>query len=230
MPPELPTGAQHGLGPKMASVDGNQRLETDSMTAREIAHDLNNQILITSFNCEELMTRLPEGDPHRPFVEAIIKANGRMAELTRQLQPHRLSPPVSGETRPPSPAEKTILLVEDEVVIQRFMKTCLESQGYTILEAGHGPEAIATALRYQGLIHLVITDVRLPEMDGFAVVDALRQQRPELPALFISGNTLSDQDVGSSDSNSTYLWKPFKSSELLQKIRAALDGQFQTLK
>ncbi len=229
MPPELPTGAQNGLRTEMASTDGNQRLETGSVTVREIAHDLNNQILIMSFNCEELMTRLPDGDPHRPFVEAIIKANGRMAELTRQLLPHRTSSPVSGETRPPSPAEKTILLVEDEVVIQRFMKTCLESQGYTILEAGHGPGAIATALRYQGLIHLVITDVRLPEMDGFAVVDALRQQRPELPALFISGNSLNDQDVGSRYSNSTFLWKPFKSSELLQKVRAALEGQFQTL-
>lgn len=148
------------------------------------------------------------------------------------MQPQGSPSQISGEipAGPHSPAAKTILLVEDEVVIRRFMNSCLVSQGYTILEAGHGPEAIATALRYPDKIHLVITDVRLPEMDGFEVVDALRQQRPELPALFISGNSLSDREVGPPNSNSTFLWKPFKSSELLQKARTALDGQLQTHK
>ena len=223
---------QNTLSPETESENGDRRLEAGSAKVREIAHDLNNQVLVMSFNCEQLMTRLTEGDPNRQFVEAIIKASGRVAELTRQMQPQGSPSQISREIpeRPHSPAAKTILLVEDEVVIRRFMKSCLESQGYTILEAGHGPEAIATALRYQGTIHLVITDVRLPEMDGFAVVDALRQQRPELPALFISGNSLSNQDVGTPHSNSTFLWKPFKSSELLQKARTMLEGQFQTLK
>ncbi len=229
---ESPSCVQNTLSPEMESVNGDQRLETGSVTVREIAHNLNNQVLVMSFNCEQLMTRLSEGDPNRQFVEAIIKASGRVAELTRQMQPQGSPSQPSGEipARPHSPAAKTILLVEDEVVIRRFMKSCLVSQGYTILEAGHGPEAIATALRYPDTIHLVITDVRLPEMDGFEVVDALRQQRPELPALFISGNSLSDHEVGLPHSNCAYLWKPFKSSELLQKARTALDGQLQTHK
>lgn len=220
------------LSPETESVNNNQRLETGWVKVREIAHDLNNQVLVMSFNCEQLMTRLSEGDPNRQYVEAIIKASGRVAELTRQMQPQGSPSQISGEipARPQSPAAKTILLVEDEVVIRQFMNCCLKSQGYTVLEAGHGPEAIATALRYPDSIDLVITDVRLPEMDGFAVVDALRQHRPGLPALFISGNSLSDHEAGHPHSNSTFLWKPFKSSELLQKARTALDGQLQTHK
>ncbi|MFO1041245.1 MAG: response regulator [Planctomycetaceae bacterium] len=208
----------------MESGNSDLPLKDDNLSIREIAHGLNNQVLVISCHCDQLLTRLSQEDPNRESVEAIIQACGRVADLVRGLQPASSVLNVLDEFRPDPRADalQTILLVEDEETIRRFMVSCLEAQGFTILEAAHGPEAIATALRYRGTIHLVITDVRLPEMDGFAVVDALRQHRPGLRAVFISGDAIGNRESGSPYSNNDFLWKPFKSSGLLQKVRDAL--------
>ncbi len=204
----------------MESGNSDLPLKDDNLSIREIAHGLNNQVLVISCHCDQLLTRLSQEDPNRESVEAIIQACGRVADLVRGLQPASSALNDLDEVRPDAPvnASQTILLIEDEAVIRRFMVSCLEMHGFKILEAAHGPEAIATAVRYPEIIHLVITDVRLPEMDGFEVVEALRKQRPCLPALFMSGNAVKNSPCSSSD----FLWKPFKSSDLLQKVRTTL--------
>jgi CheY-like chemotaxis protein len=82
---------------------------------------------------------------------------------------------------------ETILLVEDEDAIRRLTARFLQQLGYRVLSARRGLEAVAVAAGHRGVIHLVLTDIRMPELTGPELVERLRMERPGLPALFMSG-------------------------------------------
>ncbi len=120
----------------------------------------------------------------------------------------------------------TILIVDDEPPIRRFLRTALDSQGYRVIEADSGEAALAELGRNR--IDLLILDLGLPGMDGFSVIERLRGQGSALPIIVLSSRTdekgkVEALDLGADD----YLTKPFGIEELLARVRAALRHRLQ---
>jgi two-component system cell cycle sensor histidine kinase/response regulator CckA len=129
-------------------------------------------------------------------------------------------PALSGSIR----GNETILLVEDEDALRRLARRILERHGYHVVESRNGREALEQATAYEGAIHLVLTDVIMPEMSGRVLVERLRAVRPTTAVLYMSGYT--DDDVlrrGLFDPGSRFVQKPFVPEELLRVVREMLD-------
>ncbi|MBI3651160.1 MAG: response regulator [Acidobacteria bacterium] len=125
--------------------------------------------------------------------------------------------------------KETILLVEDEEVVRRLAHEVLKGQGYKVLVAACGDEAISLCNQYQDSIHLLVTDVVMPQMSGAQVREHISRKCPHIRVLFMSG--YMDQAItynGIVDSVSAFIQKPFTPSALLQKIRAVLDAGCST--
>ena len=119
---------------------------------------------------------------------------------------------------------ETILLVEDEEALRRAAVEFLGMRGYTVLEAKNGLDALSIAKQHGTLIHLVATDVVMPQMSGGEFARELEKFRPETKVLFVSGypgQTVVDHKVVDVDSN--FLQKPFTLKQLAQKVRTVLD-------
>ncbi|HOW96471.1 MAG TPA: CHASE4 domain-containing protein [Kiritimatiellia bacterium] len=119
---------------------------------------------------------------------------------------------------------ETILLVEDELPILKLGEKILKKAGYTVLAARAPGEAMALAAGHPGRIHLLITDVVMPTMNGKDLRDKLAETRPDMKALYISGYTA---DVigqhGVLDEGIQFLQKPFTGRTLNAKVREVLD-------
>jgi two-component system, cell cycle sensor histidine kinase and response regulator CckA len=123
---------------------------------------------------------------------------------------------------------ETILLVEDESAVRRATAEFLNRQGYTVLEAKDGMDALNVARNYTPAIHLALTDVVMPNVSGGELARQLAGVRPETRLLFVSGyagKTVLDHDVFDVETN--FLQKPFTLKQLSSKIREALDHQVQ---
>jgi PAS domain S-box-containing protein len=134
----------------------------------------------------------------------------------------------ASESRVASPTaergSETILLVEDEDAVRRLTSRILEKQGYRVMAAQHGREAMELASRESGHIDLVLTDVVMPGMNGRGLVERLTGIRPRIKSLYMSGYT--DDDIirrGFIEPSKSFLQKPFTSDALLQTVRKVLD-------
>jgi DNA-binding NtrC family response regulator len=115
-------------------------------------------------------------------------------------------------------------VVDDEEALQLLMSRVLERFGYSVLVAGDGKSASELAGGYEGPIHVMITDLMLPEMTGLDLAERLAGSRPEMKVLYISG--YDDLDVvrpGALKPGMAFLKKPFTPSALVRKLRHALD-------
>jgi len=119
---------------------------------------------------------------------------------------------------------ETVLLAEDELAIRQLGSRVLSQLGYEVLAAGRGDEALEIAASHPGEIHLLLSDVVMPEMNGIELWERLRVERPTLPALFISG-WASGAVVkhGILDGQVPFLQKPFTVHQLAVKVRDVLD-------
>jgi PAS domain S-box-containing protein len=134
--------------------------------------------------------------------------------------------PLEEANRLPIPAERgveTILLVEDQKAVRGFTKAALEKSGYHVIEASSGDDALAIAQQHPGPIHLLLTDVVMPGMNGRELSEHLKELRPNLKVLFVSGYSA---DViahrGVVERGVALLSKPFSSAELAAKVREVL--------
>ena len=100
-----------------------------------------------------------------------------------------------------------------------LIKTFLEQQGYSVLAAQNGLEALSLVAGYSGTIHLLVTDVVMPDIRGTEVAERLLQCRSNMDVIYISGYL--DQEI--TDSAAVFLQKPFGMQELGAKIRNILD-------
>ena len=138
----------------------------------------------------------------------------------------RLLLPVSASSQAvtPEPAPvggTTVLLVEDEVALRKLVVMMLEDDGYTVLQAGNGMEAIAAAERSQSPIDLLITDVVMPNLSGPELAQRLQALRPGVQVLFMSGyNDSRLISRGIAEGNVNLLVKPFTPDELIAQVRA----------
>ncbi len=123
----------------------------------------------------------------------------------------------------PRIVRETILLVEDENAVRRLLRRLLEREGYVVLEARHGVDALQLWHEHAGVIDAVLTDLRMREMSGSALAQRLRADDASLPIVFMSGYADSDaSDPGIC--NGSYLAKPFSKAQLLSMIATVLDG------
>jgi two-component system cell cycle sensor histidine kinase/response regulator CckA len=116
---------------------------------------------------------------------------------------------------------ETILLVEDAEALRELTRSLLAANGYTVLEAGHPEQAVEIAREYDGPIHLLLTDMVMPGMNGRALAEKLVSMRPEMKVVFMSGYT-GFTHSGLIDSELILLAKPFTKDILLRKLHEAL--------
>lgn len=120
---------------------------------------------------------------------------------------------------------ETVLIVEDEHLVRKLMRTILESRGYFVLDAPGGEEAFHVCRSYQGPIHLLVTDVVMPKMKGKEVADRLLSIYPEMKVLFVSGYTADMIDQhGVLETGIQFLQKPFSPLHLGNRVRELLDS------
>ncbi|HEY4001964.1 MAG TPA: response regulator [Candidatus Xenobia bacterium] len=118
---------------------------------------------------------------------------------------------------------ETILLVEDDEEVRRLATTVLQRNGYQVLGAAQGQEALALARHHAGPIHLLMADLVMPGMNGRELAQALRQDRPKLGVLLTSGYTEQValyREV--TEAGVPFLQKPYSPTALLQKLRELL--------
>jgi len=120
---------------------------------------------------------------------------------------------------------ETILLVEDEPNLRYLARQYLEKQGYQVIEAADGAMALQIAVAREGEIHLLLTDVIMPGMNGRELASRISEIRPSTRVLYMSGYTenVIGHD-GMLDASVNFLQKPFDLSELSAKVRAVLDS------
>jgi CheY-like chemotaxis protein len=125
--------------------------------------------------------------------------------------------------QPPEHPLTTIMLVEDEVSIRRLLGTTLRRNGYQVLEAANGQEAIHRFAEHRDTVSLLITDVRMPQMTGPELIRKLRASKPDLKVLCISGSVASvPVEI---EAEVSVLQKPFSRQELITEVRRIVDDQ-----
>jgi two-component system cell cycle sensor histidine kinase/response regulator CckA len=141
-----------------------------------------------------------------PRLESIVVAPKAKIPITASLQ-----------------GEETILLVEDEDMLRGLLAKFLRLYGYTVLEARHGGEALLACERHPGPIHLMVTDVVMPQMSGRELADRLTPLHPEMKIIYMSGYT-GDALIrhGVADASVAFLQKPFRPIELARRVHAVL--------
>jgi CheY-like chemotaxis protein len=132
---------------------------------------------------------------------------------------------LSEEGTPLPVGTETILIAEDEDRVRSLAVAVLMQQGYTVIEARDGQEALALAKEYDGEIQLLLTDVVMPKMSGKDLADEMRRIRPGLKVVLCSGytgDTVMQQGV--LDASAPFLQKPFTLRSLAVTVRAVLDA------
>jgi CheY-like chemotaxis protein len=145
----------------------------------------------------------------------------------------QVTEPVDFAKSLPTPVEKsdnfeTVLVVEDEDIVRELVCEVLEEQGYNVICARDGLEALSVAGDFDGIIHLLVTDVIMPHMNGHELASKLSSLRPDMKILYVSG--YSDNDIGDHgvlDPRFELLQKPFTPQTLARKIRDVIrEGKY----
>jgi CheY-like chemotaxis protein len=123
----------------------------------------------------------------------------------------------------PAESAPTVLVVEDEDILRAGIRRLLQGEGYNVLEAADGAHALqlleSTPLSQ---ISLVLTDLRMPVMDGRQLAAALARRRPSLPIVFMSGFTAQLMDLRLVSPGLAFLAKPFRNDDLLAAVKKQL--------
>jgi PAS domain S-box-containing protein len=143
--------------------------------------------------------------------------------LPRTAEPYEREPPRSAVRS--FRGTETILVAEDEDQLRQVVQRALEEQGFSVLVARDGHEAISLCTRHAGNIDLLLTDLVMPHMSGRELAERLVSLRPSMKVLYMSGyteNVIANHDVG--DARMEFLPKPITPETLLRKVRDVIDG------
>jgi len=138
---------------------------------------------------------------------------------------HQQAPAAEPSPHVEAAASKLILVVEDEGPVRNLVVTALRRKGYQVLHASSGADALAIAGAESRTIDLLLTDASMPGMSGIDLARSLRQQRPDILVVIMSGYTSDTLNLGSLGEAIMLLPKPFTPRELQQKIGEALGGR-----
>lgn len=157
--------------------------------------------------------------PESPITAVLLLASD-FADIS---EPWRAEPGPEPEGDP-APQRRRVLVAEDDPVVRTMLQRLLQEAGFEVRTARHGDEALGLALRGSGAFDLVVTDVRMPVMDGWELGRRLRERWPDLPLLFISGY---DVELAAASRRSgprqALLRKPFDLDELIREVGRLLD-------
>jgi two-component system cell cycle sensor histidine kinase/response regulator CckA len=120
----------------------------------------------------------------------------------------------------PMAVAPTVLIAEDEEILLAFLSRLLRDEGYQVLTARDGNEALALASEAAGHLGLVLADIRMPHVDGLELAAHLRSLNPALPVVFMSGYPGTDP----SELPGPFLTKPFMPDDLTTLVRQMLDS------
>jgi CheY-like chemotaxis protein len=141
----------------------------------------------------------------------------------------RLDEPARSAAEPPqgtvTSGAETVLLVEDEPSLRDLIKLSLTGFGFTVLDMPSPADALAFSKKHTGTLHLLLTDVIMPGMDGLALAKQVQKERPDIKVLFMSGYATNFiMHEGVVDPGTNFLEKPFHPRNLLSKVREVLDS------
>ena len=120
--------------------------------------------------------------------------------------------------RPTTSGQPVLLIAEDEVIVRNIAQIALEQAGYFVLTAHDGEEALTISRAFPGKIHLVLSDVHMPKIDGFQLREYMTAERPETTVLMMSGEVSGPQGV-------PFLPKPFTPPVLVTAVQDLLNQQ-----
>ena len=125
-----------------------------------------------------------------------------------------------------SPASgETILVVEDEEAVRQFTETLLVELGYRVLTAENGEHALRVSQEYGGKIDLLLSDVVMPKIGVFETAEIIRESRPDMKIVFMSGYPNRDNtEISDALESAQFLQKPVRAAHLVQVIRQEIDG------
>lgn len=159
-------------------------------------------------------------------IHLVLRSAPAEVATVKVEEPARIVEPVpAAQEETPLPLAETILVVEDEGGIRALVRKILRRQNYNVLEAGSPKEAVELVAAHSGKIHLLITDMTLPERSGRQLAEELKQRLPQLKVLYVSG--YSDDplifDREQLPEGAAFLQKPFTLGSLLKRVREVLD-------
>ncbi len=159
-------------------------------------------------------------DPQRFSVVFLPRLESPVGEAAAEPVIAVEPPPAAPE---PTAPLATILVVEDEAGIRALVRKILRRQGYEVLEAANGQDALALCREHGQRVELLITDVLMPQMGGRELVERLQTQGHDMKVLYVSGYT-DDSTVYSGDlpPGTAFLQKPFTLGSLLDKVKEVL--------
>jgi len=180
-------------------------------------------------------------------VYGIVKQHGGMIHVYSEKEKgttFRIYLPVKDKTTEndaPAPVKpdnvkgnETILAVEDNPEVRNLLETVLNKNGYKTFIAEDAATALSISSSYEGIIHLLITDVIIPDMNGLQLYNKISEIRPDIKSIYISGYTANViAHNGKLDEGINFIQKPFSISDFIRKVREVLDtdiiGVFKTL-
>jgi two-component system, cell cycle sensor histidine kinase and response regulator CckA len=147
-----------------------------------------------------------------------------MSEPRNGLSDRRSQP--TQAVRPERPhGGYTILVVDDEEAVRRLASRMITWMGHQALEARHGREALATIEEHNGPIHLVVTDIKMPGMNGRELGRIIEERWPGKPILYMSGFASEVFRDGLLETGAPFLAKPFTQDDLASRVRAMLSSE-----
>ena len=163
----------------------------------------------------------------QPFLPS-LNGQGREEQgqtaLMEHASPESFSSAVSSDDVPQG---KTVLIVDDDDQVRKYIRVCLKAQGYDILEARFNSEALQLSQRHEGPIHLIIADVFMPGMCGPEFAAKVMAVRPEMKVLYVSGGSREAVEGKLLKMKaSAFLQKPFEGDTLLMTVRKVLQCDF----
>ena len=168
------------------------------------------------------------GQEFQQHQQSVEQARIACEKVRKSLQDHerehgctRADPIKDDGSSVHNPSSTVILLAEDEVIIRNLLQTMLTRQGYKVLAAADGWEAMEICRRFSDPIQLLITNVSMPRMDGLTLTTKIREERPDIRVIVISGQTNAAILVGNRPD--AFLPKPFQPVTLLKAVQDILD-------
>ncbi len=140
---------------------------------------------------------------------------------------YQFRPVRSRVTTPPSPNRgvgKSVLVVDDQHVVLELVDAFLEDFGYRVYLAGSGRQALEICNRVKGSVDLLLTDVRMPGMNGPELYERILERFPDVKVLYMSGFAAAEAGRFGVPDNAQLIVKPFRPDELLQRMRLVLAG------